>query len=101
MERHVIVWHDPIWVGEPFLQRLIRPFDFGFFESFGILKRPDRPRGAAVDTSQARAFLVAVNGVAPAAAFIEQFLAGRRGLRQSGQARKRSTPILMISRIFT
>ena len=90
VESHVVAGDELFGIGQPLVQRLVGPGDLRLLECVRVLERVDRPGHAAVNTAQARAFLIAVQSVASAATLFEQLFAAASGL--SRQQRRLCPP---------
>src|SRR5689334_942653 len=90
MERHVVLGDEFFSVGQPFVQILCGPLQFGILERGRVFERRDGTGVTAEYAAQPRPFLVPIQRVASAASLFEQHLAGLSGsLSVSGNGKDR------------
>src|SRR5207245_10260666 len=80
---HSVIRDEALGVGQPALQRGIRPNEFGLLQGIGILERWNGSRRSPEDAAEARPLFVAIERMAAATALLKQLFPGDGGLRRA------------------
>jgi len=90
LESHIAVRNELFGAGQPFVERVCIPRDMSRLKRIRVFERRHSAGYAAVDTTEARTFLLFIQRVAAGTAFFEKFLAALStlGLARLGQRNK-------------